>query len=191
MTIGTVGAWLPTAIGASSRPVGASVANIDARCAATSCTPTASCCSRSACARSALGVLNTRPRAPGSRWRCSRCAVLVGGFLLSVRSLLLLYVVVAAVAVFEYSHGSRSVGSVLRRVRDRRDRAAVRPQPRAARASRAPAVTRCWSTCATGCAPRARCRRCPTAGRPRSCCAPPAARRSPATSSSPPAPTTS
>ena len=36
--------------------------------------------------------------------------VLVGGFLLSVRSLLLLYIVVAAVGIFESTHGSRSVG---------------------------------------------------------------------------------
>ena len=79
----------------------------------------------------ALGVLNTEAvRAPGSRWRRSPCPCSSGGFLLSVRSLLLLYVVVAAVGIFESSQGSRSVGSVLRRVRDRRDRAAVRPQPR-------------------------------------------------------------
>jgi hypothetical protein len=57
-----------------------------------------------------LGVLNTE----GSRtWfpvSMLSLVVLVGGFLLSVRSLLLLYVVTGVVAAFEYANGGRSVG---------------------------------------------------------------------------------
>jgi len=58
----------------------------------------------------AAGVLNNE--GPGTWFPVAMLSlpVLVGGFLLSVRSLLLLYVVVAAVAIFESTHGSRSVG---------------------------------------------------------------------------------
>ncbi len=58
----------------------------------------------------AAGVLNNR--GPGTWFPVAMLSlpVLVGGFLLSVRSLLLLYIVVAAVGIFESTHGSRSVG---------------------------------------------------------------------------------
>jgi hypothetical protein len=61
----------------------------------------------------ALGVLNTDYSRTWFPVASLSLAVLVGGFLLSVRSLLLLYVVVTVVAVFEYSHGSRSAGPFL------------------------------------------------------------------------------
>jgi hypothetical protein len=61
----------------------------------------------------ALGVLNTDYSRTWFPVASLSLAVLVGGFLLSVRSLLLLYVVVTAVGVFEYSHGSRNVGPFL------------------------------------------------------------------------------
>jgi hypothetical protein len=58
----------------------------------------------------AAGVLNNK--GPGTWFPVAMLSlpVLVGGFLLSVRSLLLLYIVVAAVGIFESTHGSRSVG---------------------------------------------------------------------------------
>jgi hypothetical protein len=58
----------------------------------------------------ALGLLNTDYSHTWFPVASLSLAALVGGFLLSVRSLLLLYVVVTAVAAFEYSHGSHSMG---------------------------------------------------------------------------------
>jgi hypothetical protein len=58
----------------------------------------------------ALGVLNSDYSHTWFPVASLSLAALVGGFLLSVRSLLLLYVVVTAVAAFEYSHGSHSAG---------------------------------------------------------------------------------
>jgi Stage II sporulation protein E (SpoIIE) len=58
----------------------------------------------------ALAVLNTQGPKTWFPVASLSLPVLVGGFLLSVRSLLLLYIVAASVGVFEYSHGSRSVG---------------------------------------------------------------------------------
>ena len=58
----------------------------------------------------ALGVLNTRSDRTWFPVASLSLSVLVGGFLLTVRSLLLLYVVVVAVGVFESSHGGRSAG---------------------------------------------------------------------------------
>jgi hypothetical protein len=58
----------------------------------------------------ALGLLNTE----GSRtWfpvSMISLVVLIGSFVLSVRSLLFLYLMVGAVSVYEYAHGGRSVG---------------------------------------------------------------------------------
>jgi hypothetical protein len=61
----------------------------------------------------ALGVLNTDYSRTWFPVASLSLAVLVGGFLLSVRSLLLLYIVVTAVGVYEYSHGSHSAGPFL------------------------------------------------------------------------------
>ena len=58
----------------------------------------------------ALGLLNTEGSGTWFPVSTISLVVLVGGFLLSVRSVLLLYVVVAAVGVNEYSHGGRSMG---------------------------------------------------------------------------------
>jgi hypothetical protein len=55
-------------------------------------------------------VLNTETSGTWFPVSMISLVVLVGGFLLSVRSLLLLFLVVGAVAVYEYSHGGRSVG---------------------------------------------------------------------------------
>src|SRR3954447_3018819 len=57
-----------------------------------------------------LGLLNTHSSGTWFPVSMISLVVLVGGFLLSVRSLLLLFIVVGAVAVYEYSHGGRSVG---------------------------------------------------------------------------------
>ena len=58
----------------------------------------------------ALGVLNVDYSKTWFPVASLSLAALIGGFLLSVRSLLLLYVVVTSVAIFEYSHGSHSAG---------------------------------------------------------------------------------
>jgi hypothetical protein len=57
-----------------------------------------------------LGLLNSEGSPTWFPVSMISLVVLVGGFLLSVRSLMLLYIVVGAVAVYEYSHGGRSVG---------------------------------------------------------------------------------
>ena len=57
-----------------------------------------------------IGLLNTYGSATWFPVSTLSLVVLIGGFLLSVRSVLLLYAVVAAVGVFEYSHGGRSIG---------------------------------------------------------------------------------
>ena len=56
----------------------------------------------------ALAILNTESSPTWFPVAALSLPVLVGGFLLSVRSLLLLYVVVAVLGAFEYSHGGRS-----------------------------------------------------------------------------------
>jgi hypothetical protein len=58
----------------------------------------------------ALGLLNTQGSGTWFPVSTISLVVLVGGFLLSVRSLLLLYVVVGSVGVFEFSHGGRNMG---------------------------------------------------------------------------------
>ena len=77
----------------------------------------------------ALGVLNTEYSGTWFPVASLSLPVLVGGFLLSVRSLLLLYVVVTAVGDIRVLPWQPQRGSVLRRVRDRRGRAALRPEP--------------------------------------------------------------
>jgi hypothetical protein len=57
-----------------------------------------------------IGLLNTHASATWFPVSTLSLVVLIGGFLLSVRSVLLLYLMVAAVGVFEYSHGGRSIG---------------------------------------------------------------------------------
>ena len=58
----------------------------------------------------ALGLLNTQGSGTWFPVSTISLVVLVGGFLLSVRSVLLLYVVVGSVGVFEFSHGGRNMG---------------------------------------------------------------------------------
>jgi hypothetical protein len=58
----------------------------------------------------ALGVLNTDYSRTWFPVASLSLPVLVGGFLLSVRSLALLYVVVTAVGIFESSHGAHNAG---------------------------------------------------------------------------------
>jgi Stage II sporulation protein E (SpoIIE) len=58
----------------------------------------------------AAGVLNIKGTGTWFPVAMLSLPVLVGGFLLSVRSLLLLYIAVAAVGIYDSAHGSRSVG---------------------------------------------------------------------------------
>jgi hypothetical protein len=78
--------------------------------------------------------------------------VLAGGFLLTVRSLLILDVVVATVIVFEVV---RATDRRCRRApswwsRSPRPSCTPWPGPAGGWVCRGPVVTRCWSTCGTG-----------------------------------------
>jgi stage II sporulation SpoE-like protein len=61
----------------------------------------------------AMGMLNAHADRTIFSVSMLSLVVLVGGFLLSVRSLLMLFVVVAAVVAFEYSNGARAVGPLV------------------------------------------------------------------------------
>ena len=101
--------------------------------------------------------------------------ILIGGFTLSPRSLVLLLLVVAGELAWLIGHdGLPSVRQGnLHRGRDDGDRRAAASRARAPGwACRGCAGSRCSSTCATGCARRASCPSCRRTGRPTWCCDP-------------------